>query len=372
MGDPVLSVITYLLGWKAELEANTWWYHSLRHRPFARKAKELDDEGSELCLWKAFPLTFGSIEWGAIQMDAVAWAREKAKEATLKNGADYIRQFMGCVCVAFQSHIASDQGIIHRVSRPTFVELALTQDFLPLAERALLNHGRLENPDDQEVVDNAISKIPNAVAEWRETWDNFLLNIIGESPAYSGQVITREILPYASTLFLCGQCGNLLTYSNVFEHRCFRYWRVYRNSNRIGSNKKKNGASTIPQPNDPKEVSVEDMVRNAYYMATPSYRSVAWRRQRGPPRRKSTPLEFHTAGHHHMLALLDELGMERTTQAVTVTNLNPIVKCLCGCYKSLKESKPGGKTVIMRWDQAVSTEFPPFAFVNIGCSPRCL
>jgi hypothetical protein len=297
------------------------------------------------------------IEWAEVQKDALAWILEKKKEATLRSGSGRILQFIGPVYDAFRAHITSE--IFQGASKPTFVELALAPDFLPLSQRALLDQ---HLPDDQEVIDNAISKIPDAVAEWQETWDNGLLNIMSESPAYSGQVITREILPYASTLFHCLECGTLLTYRNVLPHRCYRAWRVFGPSKIAGGNSRnKKKAAPVPEPNDSDEVSVEDMVWEAYSTVGPGaswYNPSLWTRlprSTGPKGSGPWPVKFHTAAHYHMLSLLDALGMERTTTSVTMSNLNPNVKCLCRCYTSPKGGRPTGNGPVMQWHRAVST-----------------
>lgn len=272
----------------------------------------------------------------------MTWVREKQTAGALKNGADRISGFMTTIYDSFLSQVAGIGG----TNVPTFVELALTEDFLPVAERALLKQ---DLPDDKDIIENAISKIPAAIAQWRETWNEFLLDIIRQSNAYSGRPITRDVLPYASTLFLC-ECENLLNYSNVLSHRCFRAWRVFGPAQQTGvNNRNKKQASQDPQPDDPIEISVEDMVREAFYRSG----WVSWPRRRKCLSKQSGRLTFHTAGHFHMLALLDALGMERTTSIVTMTNVNPTVKCLCKCFKSSKGGLSGENT-IMRWDRAVS------------------
>lgn len=242
---------------------------------------------------------------------------------------------------------------------PSLGELALTEDFLPIVEKASLKE---VVPD--EVIQAAISRIPELAATWQNTIDDFLLDLVRQSPAYSGREISKEVLSYASTLFVCLSCGIPVTYPSLIVHHCLRKVKETTHHLQQEKNSRKNKTADVdivplsPSQDGP-DISIVDIVHGTILPHV-------WL----PLFSEEPLLQFHTSGYYHTTSLLEMRGMELTTSMKKMLDLNPYVECLCRCYHSVcKKGKPGRK--VMRWMRAVRvriSSFIPFARLTVPCT----
>ncbi|KAJ2926352.1 hypothetical protein H1R20_g10744, partial [Candolleomyces eurysporus] len=277
-------------------------------------------------------------EWDSIKADLATLMHRSQRNRIIRQKAAYIRQSLDAnLLPAYSAWVVSQlpNSII-----PSLGELVMTEDFLPIIEMASLNE---DVPNG--MIQRAIAQIPELAVAWRNTIDDFLLDLVRQSSVYAGTEISKEVLSYASTLFVCLCCGDPVTYPSVIVHRCLRKTRrtmLYSREEKVSKKKKTAGIDlvTLSPPQHGPDISIVDLAHGSFYPRV-------WQ----PLSSEESMLQFHTSGYYHTVSILNMRGMELTTSMERMVDLNPYVECLCKCYHStLKKGRPGRK--VMRWMRA--------------------
>lgn len=228
---------------------------------------------------------------------------------------------------------AYSQYVLSQPSRavvPTLAEIVLSEQFLPILGNHLLNPA----PPDG-IFDNALAGLPELMRRWNSEMAEVPIQVLRKSAVYFGKAIPDSVLSYASTVFSCRKCCEALTHPTLFVHECFLQQvspkRAKRNSKKI---RIQNHETEPPTPEGVLGREALDDVARHVFQHTRSWQP-------------GSNLVFHDPAYHHTVALLDSLGLERTTTAEELHQLNPSLECRCACFQAKRGEA-------MSWTRAVS------------------
>ncbi|RXW22718.1 hypothetical protein EST38_g3141 [Candolleomyces aberdarensis] len=249
-------------------------------------------------------------EWDSIKADLATLMHRSQRNRIIRQKAARIRQGLDAsLQPAYSAWVVSQlpNSIV-----PSLGELVLTEDFLPIVEMASLNE---DVPN--EMIQGAIAQIPKLAVGWRNTIDDFLLDLVRQSSAYAGTEISKEVLSYATTLFVCLTCGNPVTYPSLIVHHCLRKNRrtmFYSQEEKVSKKKKAAGVDlvTLSPPQNGPDISIVDLAHGSFYPRI-------WQ----PLSSEEPMLQFHTSGYYHTVSILKMRGMELTTSMERMLDLNP-------------------------------------------------
>ncbi|KAF5324949.1 hypothetical protein D9611_004138 [Ephemerocybe angulata] len=215
---------------------------------------------------------------------------------------------------------------------PSLMEVAMMDDLAAPLEATPLDE---ELPEG--VLDAGLAKIPEFAANWKANLEQSLLNLVRALPDYAGkEEISMDVLSYASIMFSCRRCEELMSYPTVLVHACF-FKEYQRPKQRKSNNKEPLNVAEATTSAEPKSTKVGAIICDAL----PRSRSRFWK--------PDTLLYLKEDIYHHTNSLLDRRGLSRTTPAELLFTLNPYVQGLCRCFPSTR--KPERKAT--RWSQAI-------------------
>jgi hypothetical protein len=205
--------------------------------------------------------------------------------------------------------------------------------------RSAIEDTPLDEDPSAEATQVALAKISEFVNSWRQKHDAALVGLVQRVPIFKNLEITQETLLNANTTFECELCrAKGLMYPNVLAHFC-----------------------NFQQP---KNVSYSS---NKHY-ATPSYRKKEDKQHVGTQSQKEVPgsyvkkllghirplsidhLRFSEACYHHIIQLLQVLGLPHDTTSSYLNDTAPRVECHCICYHIPRSSA----VQVMTWPKFVS------------------
>ncbi|RXW20255.1 hypothetical protein EST38_g5599 [Candolleomyces aberdarensis] len=215
---------------------------------------------------------------------------------------------------------------------PTLAEVVLMEELLPI----LGNHVLSQVPQDPDgIFDNVFGRFPELLAKWNSEREEVLMQALRKSTVYECKDIPEGVLSYASTVFSCRECGDVLTYPTVFVHECFlrltcpdparliskktRRWKQEVEFSALGGVLAQEALDEI----------AHDVFRDAR----------SWQ--------PGSNLVFHDPGYHHTVVVLDLLGLERTTTSEELRQIDPYLECRCECFKRSKSETMGWMEALM-------------------------
>jgi hypothetical protein len=218
---------------------------------------------------------------------------------------------------------------------PTLLEIGLVEEV-----RSAIEDTPLDEDPSAEATQVALAKISEFVDSWRQKHDAALVGLVQRVPIFKNLEITQETLLNANTTFECELCrAKGLMYPHVLAHPCNL------------------------QP-----LKRFSYFSNKHYAWTPSYWEKEEKQDVGTQSQKEVPgsyvkkllghirplstghLRFSEACYHHILQLLQVLGLPHDTTSRFLNSMAPRVECHCTCYHHYRSSA----VPVVTWPKLVS------------------
>ncbi|KAJ2913579.1 hypothetical protein MD484_g6847, partial [Candolleomyces efflorescens] len=305
-------------------------------------AKELDFIGGIGSLdqyWEpilSVPEELDNQDWNELQPKLLA-RLHLARSDLLKqeNEANIRKRIELWLIPAYDSFVAS-RPLQHCL--PSLLDVSFTPEF-----RSAMSSMPLSEPLSQELSEVLAARLSSYAEEWKRERDNELLSLVLRALPHAYQDISVDILCFASTIFGCEACHELLTYPSVISHRCNF---VSRFGIKIGAPGVAGGLKNLSTKPYVRIVEVEnDLARyigDAVRLLRPG--AVIWG--------GFGQIVFDTARHEHMINMLSALQWSRTTLLTDMESKDPYVDCLCQCFYRMR-GKWSGSTISLNWKEAI-------------------
>ncbi|KAJ2927119.1 hypothetical protein H1R20_g10019, partial [Candolleomyces eurysporus] len=213
---------------------------------------------------------------------------------------------------------------------PTLPEVVLMEEILPI----LGNHVLTQVPQDSGgIFDNVFAQFSEFVAKWNSEREEVLMQALRKSTVYACKDVPEGVLSYASTVFSCRKCGDVLTYPTLFVHECFLRLTCPNPAGLISKKTRWKQEAELPALGGVLAQEAFDEIAHDVFQDARSWQP-------------GSNLVFSDAGYHHTVVVLDLLGLERTTTTEELRQFDPYLECRCECFKR-------SKGVTMGWMEAL-------------------